>query len=132
MKEMRTMGDEKRSPNDSGTTRRSFVKGVAVAVGGIALTSRAGDVFASTATAASRVAAAPNWADQIGLELYTVRDLTPKDYIGTLEKIAAIGYKEIEPAGGYNNMSPKQYRAVLDRLGLRMPSTHSGITAGPP
>jgi sugar phosphate isomerase/epimerase len=126
------MADQERSPNDADTSRRSFVKGVAVAVGSMALTSKAADVFASTTTAAARLTAAPNWADQIGLELFTVRDVTPKDYVGTLEKIAAIGYKEIEPAGGYNNMSPKQYRALLDRLGLKMPSTHSGITAGPP
>lgn len=126
------MGDRERSPNGSDTSRRSFVKGVAVTVGGIALTSKTANVFASTTTAAARMTPAPNWADQIGLELFTVRDVTSKDYVGTLEKIAAIGYKEIEPAGGYNNMPPKQYRAMLDRLGLKMPSTHSGITAGSP
>jgi sugar phosphate isomerase/epimerase len=126
------MGEQERKPNGSDTTRRSFMKGVAVVVGGIAVTNRAADVFASTATAASRLTPAPSWADQIGLELFTVRDVTPKDYVGTLEKIAAIGYKEIEPAGGYDNMSPKQFRALLDRLGLKMPSTHSGVTAGPP
>src|SRR5438105_809501 len=120
------------APPETETSRRVFVKGMAAAVGGFALTSRTVDVFSSAATAAARGAAAPNWADHIGLELYTVRDMTAKDYIGTLEKVAAIGYKEIEPVGGYNNMSPKQFRAELDRLGLKMPSTHSGITVGPP
>ena len=125
------MDDRDSAANAGDTTRRNFVKGVAATVGGLALTSRTVEAFGSIASAAAR-APAPNWADHIGLELYTVRDMAAKDYIGTLEKVAAIGYKEIEPAGGYNNMSPKQFRAELDRLGLKMPSTHSGITAGAP
>ena len=55
----------------------------------------------------------------------------PKSYVATLEQVAAIGYKEIEPAGGYAGMEPKDFRAMLDRLGLSMPSTHSGATEGP-
>src|SRR5262249_44839671 len=45
-----------------------------------------------------------------------------------LAKVAAIGYKEIEPAYGYNNMSATEFRSMLDRLGLTMPSTHSGAS----
>jgi sugar phosphate isomerase/epimerase len=74
---------------------------------------------------------APDWKKQIGLELYTVRDLLPKDYEGVLAKVAEIGYKEVEAADPYNKMEPKQYRALLDRYGLTMPSTHSGATDGP-
>ena len=119
-------------PNDSETNRRDFLKGVAVVAGGIALTSRVGNALASTLPASRSVpGTAPTLADQIGLELWTVRDLTAKDYIGTLEKVAAIGYKEIEPATGYANLTPKQFRAHLDRLGLKAPSTHSGVTVGP-
>ena len=68
------------------------------------------------------------WASRIGLELYTVRDLMATDYVGVLEKVAGIGFKEIEPANGYGNLSPKEFRALLDRLGLSMPSTHSGAS----
>ena len=50
----------------------------------------------------------------------------PNDYEGTLAKVAGIGYKEVEAFDPYNNMEPKQYRALLDRYGLTMPSTHSG------
>jgi len=121
--------DSKR--HGSETDRRAFVKGVALAGAGLALTSRAGNLLASTVPATAPLSMAPNWADQIGLELYTVRDLTAKDYLGTLAKVAAIGYKEIEPAGGYANLSPKQFRAEIDRLRLKMPSTHSGVTIGP-
>jgi len=110
-------------------TRRTFLKSTAAAVGGLALTGKAGGILGSTVPA--RASAAPNWSEHFGLELYTVRDRITKDYAATLEQVAAIGYKEIEPAGGYNNWSPQQFRAALDRLGLTMPSTHSGITVGP-
>lgn len=108
-------------------SRREFLRKAAFGVGAVALASRAGNV---SAVLAQHAETAPNWTARIGLELYTVRDMIAKDYQGTLEKVAQIGYKEVEPAGGYNNMSPKAFRALLDRLGLRMPSTHSGITEG--
>src|SRR5260370_29318673 len=96
-------------------TRRTFLKESAA--------------FAVAAGAAQ--AASPDWKKQIGLEMYTVRDLTDKDYEGTLAKVAEIGYKEIEAATNYANLEPKQFRALLDRLGLTMPSTHVGASAGP-
>ena len=37
----------------------------------------------------------------VGVQLYTVRDLTPKDYEGTVAKVAEIGYKEVEAATDY-------------------------------
>ena len=101
------------------TNRRNFLKTVAAYGGAFAL--------------AGKVAqAAPDWKKQIGLEMYTVRDLMAKDYEGTFAKVAEIGYKEVEPASnGYGGMEPKRFRAMLDRLGLSMPSTHVGATDGP-
>ncbi|HLK70167.1 MAG TPA: sugar phosphate isomerase/epimerase [Bryobacteraceae bacterium] len=72
----------------------------------------------------------PDWTKQIGLELFTVRDAMQTDFEGVLAKLASFGYKEVEPASGYNNMEPKEFRAMLDRYGLSMPSTHSGLPAG--
>jgi sugar phosphate isomerase/epimerase len=74
--------------------------------------------------------ASPEWTKQVGLELYTVRDAMQTDYEGVLAKIASFGYKEVEPASGYNNMQPKEFRAMLDRYGLTAPSTHSGLPPG--
>lgn len=108
-------------------SRREFLKNITAGVGGLALASRVDNALAATGR---RAAAGPDWTAQMGLELYTVRDMIAKDYPGTLEKVAQIGYKEVEPAEGYNHMLPKAFRALLDRLGLRMPSTHSGISAG--
>jgi sugar phosphate isomerase/epimerase len=112
---------------EANASRREFLKNLASGIGGLALAGRVGNAAAAPAQSAET---APNWAGQMGLELYTVRDLMAKDYQGTLEKVAQIGYKEIEPAGGYNHMSPRGFRAMIDRLGLRMPSTHSGIIEG--
>jgi len=49
--------------------------------------------------------------------------LREKDFTGTLEGVAKIGFKEVEFAG-YFNQTPEQVRALLDRLGLRAPSSH--------
>ena len=61
----------------------------------------------------------------IGIQLYTVRDELAKDFDGTLAKVAAIGYKNMEFAGYYNR-TPEQVRATLDRLGLVSTSSHIG------
>jgi sugar phosphate isomerase/epimerase len=100
-------------------TRREFLFDVSLAGAAAMAASR---VSALTAAQAGGSA----WTSRIGLELYTVRDLMETDYVGVLEKVAAIGYKEVETSRGYNNLSPKEFRALLDRLGLTMPSAHSG------
>ena len=119
------------SQNHSGTgNRRQFLKD-AVAIGGTAaIAALAAKTGALGSIAEAQGAAATDWSKQIGLELYTVRDLMvdQKSYISTLEKVAAMGYKEVEPAGGYAGLDPKDFRALLDRLGLKMPSTHSGAS----
>jgi sugar phosphate isomerase/epimerase len=61
--------------------------------------------------------------DKIGLQLYTVRDEMARDFDGTLGKVAAIGYKEVEFAG-YFEHSPKAVREAIDRHGLSSPATH--------
>lgn len=104
-------------------TRRSLLQGLLAApvIAAIAAPERSlGQAAAPTA----------RWASQIGIELYTVRDLMERDFEGTLAKLAALGYREVEPANGYNNMSPKAFRAMLDRHGLSAPSTHSGPSTG--
>src|SRR5437016_12536849 len=73
---------------------------------------------------------ATDWRKQVGLELYTVRDLLAKDFEDTIAKVAALGYREVEPVG-YGGLDPKQFRALLDKYKLAAPSTHAGATAGP-
>ena len=63
--------------------------------------------------------------DRIGLQLYTVREAMKTDFEGTIAKVAATGYKEVEFAG-YFDHSPKDVRAILDKNGLASPSCHVG------
>ncbi len=86
--------------------------------------------FIGSSIAASLVASRPSWAaegahklDRIGMQLYTVRDTMKTDFEGTLAKVAAIGYNEVEFAG-YFDHQPKDIRAMLDRHNLTAPSEH--------
>lgn len=85
--------------------------------------------FLGTMTAATLLtrrlgfAADDHKIEKIGLQLYTVRDLMKQDFDGTLSKVAAVGYKEVEFAG-YFDHSPKDVRAAVDRHGLTAPSAH--------
>jgi sugar phosphate isomerase/epimerase len=65
---------------------------------------------------------------RIGIQLYTVRAAAAKDLGGTLERIARIGYNEVEFAG-YFGHSPKQVHHMLAATGLRAPSTHLDYSA---
>jgi len=47
------------------------------------------------------------------------------DFAGTIAKVAATGYKEVEFAG-YFDHSPKDVRAILDKNSLASPSCHVG------
>jgi sugar phosphate isomerase/epimerase len=67
--------------------------------------------------------AAEHRVNPVGLELYTVRTLMKTDVPGTLSKVAAIGYKEVEFAG-YFDKSPKDLRDMLDKDGLKAPACH--------
>lgn len=80
--------------------------------------------------AATVFAARSSWAapsaheiKKVGLQLYTVRSEMPKDFEGTIAKVAATGYKEVEFAG-YFGHSPKEVRSIVDKNGLSSPSTH--------
>jgi sugar phosphate isomerase/epimerase len=84
---------------------------------------------AGTATAASLFTTRLSWAagehkiKKVGVQLYTVRDLMKNDFEGTIAKVAQIGYKEVEFAG-YFGRTADQVKAVLDKTGLKAPSTH--------
>lgn len=66
----------------------------------------------------------------VGLQLYTVRELFSADPVATLEQVAKIGYREVEfGGGGYDAMDHKLLRKTMDRLGLTSPSLHIGYDA---
>jgi sugar phosphate isomerase/epimerase len=65
---------------------------------------------------------------KIGLQLFTFFNVIDADVKGTLQKIAAVGYKEIESAfsklGGYYGMKPKEFAALLKDMGMSWKSHH--------
>ncbi len=94
--------------------RRTFVKtAAALAVGATGLAPRG----------TARSVPVPAQLDRIGVQLYTVRGLMAEDFEGTLERIASIGYDEVE-LWGSSDRSPSAVRGALDAVGLRAPSTH--------
>lgn len=66
--------------------------------------------------------------DNIGLQLYTIRDAMQRDDNETLRRVAAIGYNYVEGAGYLDGKlyghSAQTFRAMLDNYGLKMPSGH--------
>jgi sugar phosphate isomerase/epimerase len=59
----------------------------------------------------------------LGLQLYSVRDLLPKDYQGTLRELNQIGYQEVE-AAGYFGRSAREVRSAMDEAHLNCVSAH--------
>src|ERR1700688_647004 len=72
---------------------------------------------------AGGAAEASHKLDRIGVQLYTVREMMKTDFEGTLAKVAAVGYSEVEFAG-YFDHQPKDIRATLNKLHLTAPSEH--------
>ena len=90
----------------------------------------AGGAALATTFAAGPLMAKGLKAKPIGIQLYTVRELFANDPMGTLEKVAAIGYREVEyGGGGYDKMDHAALRKTMDRLGLTSPSIHVGYEA---
>ena len=74
-------------------------------------------VVAAAACAGVRLKADP-LPFPIGLQLYSVRNLLPKDFDGTLHQLSAAGYKEVEAAGYFNKTAP-EWKLAMDQAGLR-------------
>ncbi len=92
-------------------SRRSILKAASAAAVGAALYGPA-----------SRLLADPLGLP-LGLQLYSVRELLPKDYAGTLKQIGALGYREVEAAGFFGHSAGEVKQAMRD-AGLRCVSAH--------
>ncbi len=96
-------------------TRRQFLQSGTAAL-----------VCGSTSLSTRRLLASP-FGLPIGLQLYSVRELLPKDYAGVLRQIAALGYRDVEAAGFFNHTASDVKQAMSD-AGLRCVSAHYGLT----
>jgi sugar phosphate isomerase/epimerase len=114
--------------------RRSFLKASgALALGGLVLPGCSGGTSNQNETTAnadttSQTPTAAATPLAIGLQLYTVRDLMDQDTKGTLQKVAAIGYKDLESAAGakghYYGMKPKEFTSMVNDMGMKLRSSH--------
>jgi hydroxypyruvate isomerase len=91
--------------------RRDFLLGSGLALGALTL------------PRAARAAPTAEGIGPIGLQLYTVRNDMQSDFPGTLKRVAAIGYQQVEFAGLFGRPAA-QVRGILDHLGLSAPSMH--------
>ena len=64
----------------------------------------------------------------VGLQLYSVRNLLPKNFEGTLMQLSAAGYTEVE-AAGYFDKTAADFGNALHKAGLKCISTHHPLTA---
>src|ERR1700734_4035635 len=62
----------------------------------------------------------------LAIQLYSVRQLLPTDYDGTLKQIGALGYREVESAG-YFNHSAAQVKQAISNAGLHLVSAHYSL-----
>jgi sugar phosphate isomerase/epimerase len=100
------------------TSRRIFLKTSAMA----------------TATAAflPQIACSGNRGKKvIALQLYSVREKMKDDPEGTLKSLAKMGYTHVEHANyvdhKFYGYTPQDFKALLDELGLHMPSGHTTL-----
>jgi sugar phosphate isomerase/epimerase len=98
------------------TSRRTFIRTGALATAGVALLRIQG------CTSAPKKGI-------VGLQLYSIRDEMKNDPLGSLTEIAKMGYVYVEHAnyvdGRFYGYAPKEFRKVLDDLGLKMISGHT-------
>ncbi|GAB3182313.1 sugar phosphate isomerase/epimerase [Telluribacter humicola] len=64
--------------------------------------------------------------------MYSVRDLIGKDPKGVIKQLADLGYKKVESYQGdqgvFWGMSPKEFKAYMDEVGMTAVSTHADTT----
>jgi sugar phosphate isomerase/epimerase len=92
-------------------SRRDFVKTGAASLVGASALLHSNKLFAK------------NLNLPLGLQLYSVRDLLPKDYAGTLKDVGGVGYREVESAG-YFNHSAAEVKQAMDAAKLKLVSAH--------
>jgi sugar phosphate isomerase/epimerase len=77
----------------------------------------------TSCTTAKQVGIGPSFRGPVGLQLYSLRDSFAKDVPGTLDKVKNFGFKYVEPYSTHG-LTPEQFRAELDKRGLKAISGH--------
>ncbi|MFW6277279.1 MAG: TIM barrel protein [Prolixibacteraceae bacterium] len=107
------------------STRRNFIKNTGAAVGGAALLGH---------LPLNSFAGEGNGPKSFGFQVWTIKDDLVKDFPGTLQKMANLGYREVEMCSplGYSNsgfeplnhMSGSEMKKIVEDAGLKCTSSH--------
>ena len=63
---------------------------------------------------------------EYGIQMYSLRDITPNDLEGALREVARMGYRFVEFAGFFGH-SAADVRRMLDTYGLEVSGTHTRL-----
>lgn len=117
--------------------RRRFIRNAGMMVSGVTLAGigcslpTGKDAATSANSSLKSNTAAGQALGSFGLQLYTLRDVMPKDPKGVLKQVAGFGYKEIEgyegATGMFWGMQHTDFKKYMDELGLVMVSSHCNI-----
>jgi len=104
-------------------SRRKFIQNASLAIMGASLKPSA--LWSSTPVVASK--------NLIGVQLYSVREDMYKKPLETLTALSKMGIENVEHANYVNRKfygwTAKEFRKVLDGLGIKMPSGHTVMDA---
>ena len=65
----------------------------------------------------------------LGIQLYTVREAAEKDYLGTMRKLAMMGYQSVEP-GDFTGTTIDEAVKIYNDLNLKVTSCHLKLPVG--
>jgi len=107
------------------TTRRNFIRNTGAAISGAALLSQ---------LPLTSLGGESRKLKSFGFQTWTIREVLNKDFSGTMKKMVALGYKEMEMCSplGYSNagfeplnhMSGAEMRKIVEDSGLKCTSSH--------
>ncbi|MDV2685603.1 sugar phosphate isomerase/epimerase [Alkalihalophilus lindianensis] len=61
---------------------------------------------------------------KVAIQLFTLRDACKEDFVGTLKKVAELGYDGVEFAGNWGGLEARELKGILDELGLQAAGSH--------
>ena len=105
-------------------SRRKFIKITSGVTTGFALSGLSGLSYFSSCEETGKL-------KKFGIQLYTLRDVVPKDPKGVLKQLASFGYTQIESYEGQQGMfwgmSNTDFKKYMDDLGMSIVSSHCDI-----
>lgn len=103
------------------STRRQFLQSLSLVAAGLAIPAVSEKAFAASL----------NFKKEVGIQLWTLKDLIKNDLNATLEALSKMGYASIETYGfdgNFFSIPPTEFHSLCSGLGLGVHSTHTNIT----